>query len=89
MIFGDMWGIEMGEDLNLLLDVFNLIFCALEVDDLYRDRLLRAFVIPVRRAREIERVTRGTQGREGGGVTHPLYTSPNEPFPTRKISQRC
>ena len=69
MVLGHIRRVELGQNLDLLLDILDLVLRALEVDDLYRDRLLRAFVIPVRRAREIERVTRGTQGREGGGGT--------------------
>ena len=45
VIFGDMWGIELGEDLNLLLDVLNLVFCALKIDDLYGHRFLGPLVV--------------------------------------------
>ena len=42
---GDMWRVELGEDLNLLLDVLNLVLRALKVDDLDRDCLLGALVV--------------------------------------------
>jgi hypothetical protein len=39
-----MRGIELGKDLNLLLDILYLIFCAFEVDDLDGYSLPRPFV---------------------------------------------
>ena len=39
--------VELGEDLDLLLDILDLILRTLEVDDLDCNRLLRPFVISV------------------------------------------
>lgn len=44
---GDMGRVELGKDLNLLLDVLDLVFCALEIYDLDRDCLLCALVISI------------------------------------------
>ena len=45
MIFGDVRRVELGEYLYLLLDIFNLVFRALEIDDLYGHRFLSALVV--------------------------------------------
>ena len=42
---GDMGRVELRENLDLLLDVFYLVFGTLEVDDLDGNRLLRATVV--------------------------------------------
>ena len=42
---GDMGRVQLREDLNLLLDVFNLVLCALEIDNLDSDGSLRSFVV--------------------------------------------
>lgn len=39
-----MGGIELRKDLNLLLDILYLVFCAFEVDDLDGDSFPRPFV---------------------------------------------
>lgn len=39
--------VELGEDSDLLLDVFDLVLGTLEVDDLDRDGLLRTLVVPL------------------------------------------
>ena len=45
MIFGDMRRVELGKYLYLLLDIFNLVFRALEIDDLYGHRFLGTLVV--------------------------------------------
>jgi hypothetical protein len=37
--------VELGEDGDLLLNILNFILGAFEIDDLYRDRALCAFVV--------------------------------------------
>ena len=47
----DMVGIQLGKNLNFLLNVLNFVLRTLEVDDLYCDCLLRPFVETVARCR--------------------------------------
>ena len=69
MVFGDIWGIELGQNLDFLLNILDLIFCALKVSDLYRDGLLGPFV-------ETMDMSVGGERRESGsrviGWTYPL-----------------
>lgn len=53
MIFCDMRRVELGEDLYLLLDILDLVFCTLEVNDLDRYSLLCPLVISARRGNEL------------------------------------
>ena len=45
MVFGDMRGIELGQNLDLLLNIFYFVFRTLEVNDLDCNSLLRALII--------------------------------------------
>lgn len=54
MIFRDMRRIELGENLDLLLDVLDLVLCTLEVDDLDGHSLLSSFVISTYRGVKVE-----------------------------------
>jgi hypothetical protein len=44
VVLGDVGGIELGEDSNLLNDVFHLILCIFDINDLDRDGLACSFV---------------------------------------------
>ena len=66
MIFGDMRRVELGEYLYLLLDIFNLVFRALEIDDLYGHRFLSALVVAREDEKTDERV--GHEGDQKCGV---------------------
>ena len=45
MVFGNEWRVELGQDLNFLLDVLDLILRTFQVDDLNCDCLLGTLVI--------------------------------------------
>lgn len=53
MVLGDMGGIELGENLDFLLNVLNLILCAFEINDLNSDRLLGTLVVAVTEIRRV------------------------------------
>ena len=74
VVFRDMGRIELGENLNLLLNIFDLVFRTLQIDDLNGHRFLGALVITGVDKR-VNRVVRCEM------CTYPLYTSPKEPFP--------
>ena len=44
-VLGDVGRVELRKDLNLLLDVLNLVLCALEIYDLYGNGLLSTFIV--------------------------------------------
>jgi len=69
----NVWWIQLGKDLYFLLNILNLILCALQIYDLNGDSLLGTFV-------EADLVEERSE-RPTELYTHPLYTSPNEPFP--------
>ena len=66
MVFGDMWGIELGKDLDFLLNILNLVFCALKIDDLDGHGLLGALVVAREDEKTVERV--GHEGDQKCGV---------------------
>jgi hypothetical protein len=43
----NVWGVELAENLDFLLDIFNLIFGTLQIDDFNGDGLLCSLVVPV------------------------------------------
>ena len=43
----NVWRVELAENLDFLLDIFNLIFGTLQIDDFNGDGLLGSFVVPV------------------------------------------
>ena len=45
MVFGDIRRVELRQNLYLLLNVLDLIFRTLKIDDFNRDRFLSAFVV--------------------------------------------
>ena len=45
MVLGHVRRIQLGENLDLLLNVLDFIFSTFEVDDLNGDRLLGAFIV--------------------------------------------
>jgi len=38
MVFGDIWGFQLGQDRNLLNDVVHFVFGILDIDDFDRHR---------------------------------------------------
>jgi len=43
-VLGNMRRIQLAQDLNFLLNILNFILCALQVNNLYRDRLLCSLI---------------------------------------------
>lgn len=78
MVLGHVRRVELGQDLDFLLDVLDLILCTLQVNDLDRDRFLSTLVVASRPS-QIGRVE-----DDRGRATYPLYTSPKEPLPDFK-----
>lgn len=76
-----MGRVQLGKDLYLLLDILYLIFRALEVNDLDGDGFLGPLVIP--EGKDLVR----SEIRRDEKKTHPLKTSPKEPFPAQCMSR--
>lgn len=82
MIFGHMRGIQLREDLYFLLNVFNLVFCTLQVYNLDCHRLLSSFIISDRMP-----ISMVTMYMSAPIITNPLNTSPKDPFPFHQTNR--